>query len=91
MTLSGLRDSRYVINVTAQDPPLIFFNNQITNMDNLEQELKQIAQKQPGVNVVLRADQNVSHGVVTDILNRAFAAGVNVLIATQPAVPAAMP
>ncbi|MDR0532458.1 MAG: biopolymer transporter ExbD [Verrucomicrobiales bacterium] len=91
MTLSGLRDSRYVINVTAQDPPLIFFNNQITNMDNLEQELKQIAQKQPGVNVVLRADQNVSHGVVTDILNRAFAAGVNVLIATQPAVPAATP
>ena len=79
----GVRDSRYIINVTAQNPPLIFFNNQLIAMDKLEAELKEIAAKQPNASVVLRADENVSHGVVTEIMNHAFKAGVQPLIATQ--------
>ena len=80
----GVRDIRYIINVTSQDPPVIFLNDQIMPLDKLEAEIKEIARRQTDATVVLRADRNVPHGFVTDILTRALAAGVGVVIATRP-------
>ncbi|MDR1145623.1 MAG: biopolymer transporter ExbD [Verrucomicrobiales bacterium] len=86
LTGSGLNGIRYVINVTAQEPPLIFFNNQIIGLAELQAELRQLAARQPGVMVALRADQRVPYGMIMDIMSRALDAGVQVLNATQPAV-----
>ncbi|MDD5262271.1 MAG: biopolymer transporter ExbD [Methylacidiphilales bacterium] len=80
----GIRDIRYVLNVTAQDPPVIFLNDQVITMEKLEGELKRISKKQADATVVLRADRNVPHGFVTEILTHALAADVGVVIATQP-------
>jgi biopolymer transport protein ExbD len=81
---SGIRDTRYVVTVTAQDPPLIFFNNQIINLEGLESELKQLATKQPNATVVLRADQRVPYGAIMDIKSRMLDAKVSVFEATVP-------
>jgi biopolymer transport protein ExbD len=84
---SGIRDTRYVVTVTAQDPPLLFFNNQIISVEGLEAELKQLAARQPNAKVVLRADQGVPYGTIMDIKSRMLSAGVEVFEATQPAAP----
>ncbi|MDR1191160.1 MAG: biopolymer transporter ExbD [Verrucomicrobiales bacterium] len=86
-TSSGMRDIRYVINVTAQNPPLIFFNNQLVTLEDLQAELKQLAARQPNTVVALRADQQVPYGAVVDIMTRAINAGVHILNATQPPAP----
>jgi biopolymer transport protein ExbD len=83
---TGVTDSRYVINVTAQQPPLIFLNDQLTSLDRLKDVLIEIAREETEVTVILRVDQAVSHGFVTEIMNKALEAGVSVLIATQPVV-----
>jgi biopolymer transport protein ExbD len=79
----GLSDVRYVINITAQDPPLVFFNNQLVSAEQLGAELQQLAAKQPKATVVVRADGGVPHGMVTQVMNQAFAARLEVLNATQ--------
>lgn len=81
---TGVSDSRYIINVTDQKPPLVFLNDQIITLDQLSKDLRLIANRSGDVTVILRADQEVSHGFVTAIMNRALEAGVSVLIATQP-------
>ncbi|NJK92000.1 MAG: hypothetical protein HC904_09350 [Blastochloris sp.] len=81
---SGISDSRYIINVTAQEPPLIFLNDQRLSLEALSAELQTLARKDAESTVILRADQEVPHGFVTEIMNRALEAGVSVLIATQP-------
>ena len=87
----GVRHVRYIINVTSQNPPVIFLNDQILPLEKLEIELKDIAKRQTDATVVLRADRNVPHGFVTDILTHALAAGVRVVIATRPAEDAPAP
>jgi biopolymer transport protein ExbD len=81
---SGVSNVRYIINITAQEPPMIFFNNQRVSMEQLEAELRQIAGHQSGLYVVVRADERVPYGTVTEVINRVYAAGINnVLSATQ--------
>ena len=80
----GVRDVRFIINVTAQNPPVVFLNDQVVPMEKLESELRSIAKRRADATVVLRADRNVPHGVVTEILSHALASGVGVLIATLP-------
>ena len=84
MLKSGVSNVQYVINITSQTPPQIFFNNQIVSLEQLEAELKQLAEKQPAAYVVVRADTQVPYGTVTEVMNRVYAAGINnVLSATQ--------
>jgi biopolymer transport protein ExbD len=80
-------DSRYIINITAQKPPLMFLNDQVTTLERLGKDLKSISKNESEVTVILRADQEVPHGFVTEVMNIALQAGVSVLIATQPGLP----
>ncbi|MDZ4787903.1 MAG: biopolymer transporter ExbD [Blastochloris sp.] len=81
---TGVSDSRHIINITAQKPPVVFLNDQITSLDQLSKDLNVISKKDVDVTVILRADQDVPHGFVTQIMNIALETGVSVLIATQP-------
>lgn len=83
---TGVSDSRYIVNITAQEPPLMFLNDQVTTLEGLSRDLKAIAKNESEVTVILRADQEVSHGFVTEVMNLALQAGVSVLIATQPQI-----
>ena len=80
---AGVRDSRYVITVTADVPPLIFFNDKQMNLAELKTRLTELAEAKGDVNVVLRADQEVKHGTVVRIMNYAIQAGLPILVATQ--------
>ncbi len=80
---AGVRDSRYVINITAQDPPKIFFNDQLVTLEKLEGQLNRIGRRSEDPQIIIRADRAVPHGTVTEILNTAIRAGLSVVIATQ--------
>jgi biopolymer transport protein ExbD len=79
----GITNSRYVINVVNNTPPMIFFNDQITDLKNLAGQLETIATDRGERTVVLRADKDVSHGTVTEIMGLAIKARVSVLLATD--------
>ncbi|MEM6822756.1 MAG: biopolymer transporter ExbD [Verrucomicrobiota bacterium] len=80
---AGVRDSRYVINITAQQPPKIFFNDQLVSMDKLSKQLGRLGRRTDDTQIIIRADQEVSHGTVIEILNLAIRSGLSVIIATQ--------
>ncbi|MEM9398873.1 MAG: biopolymer transporter ExbD [Verrucomicrobiota bacterium] len=80
---AGVRDSRYIITVTSDLPPLIFFNDKQLDMMQLEKRLRELADDKSDVTVVLRADRDVSHGVVVEIMNHAIKVGLPMLLATQ--------
>lgn len=90
----GITNSRYVINVVNNNPPMIFFNDQITDLKNLAAQLAAISSERGERTVVLRADKEVSHGTVSEILGLAIRARVSVLLASDtppPRPPGATP
>ncbi len=84
LTDGGVRDARFILNITAQDPPLMFLNDQLVQTTALDREFRRIARDQHDATLVLRADRAVSHGEVTRIMSQALQAGLFVLIATLP-------
>lgn len=84
LSQSGVRDSQFIVNVTAQDPPLVFINDQLTSLERLGVEFRRVARTKPDASIILRADRSVPHGLVTEIMGLALEAGVGVVIATKP-------
>jgi len=84
---SGVRDSRHIVTILAQEPPLIFFNDRKVARKRLESELQVLARRGEDVNLIIRADRAVSHGTVVEIMNTAIQAGLSVVIATKPDEP----
>jgi biopolymer transport protein ExbD len=87
----GITNSRYVINVVNNNPPMIFFNDQITDLKNLAAQLAAISNERGERTVVLRADKDVSHGTVSEILGLAIRARVSVLLASDTPPPRPAP
>jgi len=89
----GVTNVRHILAIAAADPPLIFFNDQITDREKLTDQFEKIAGDGKGNSLVIKADRSVPYGTVVDIMNQALAAGLSVVVATQGqiAVPEALP
>jgi biopolymer transport protein ExbD len=63
----------------------IFVNDRPVTIDRLEQQLHETLGKKPDVPLVLRADQNVPHGLVVRVMDIAKKIGIRrIVIATKP-------
>jgi biopolymer transport protein ExbD len=82
---SGISSTRSILSITAQNPPMLFLNDQVIALDRLEGEFRRMARANSNASIVVRADAEVPHGLVTEVMGRALEAGVAVVIATKPA------
>ena len=72
---------------------LVFFNNEPTTLEKLRTSLRTAAHESRNVELVIKADRQVSHAAVVQIMSMAFEAGISAVnLATRPEVaPAAAP
>jgi biopolymer transport protein ExbD len=76
--------------VTVARDDLLFFNNQPVPLEKLEQALRDAIQQGRGRELIIKADKQVSHGTVTDIMSAALRAGIPMVnIAARPELPPA--
>jgi len=81
-------------NVKTQDEPLmltvnkkgdIFIENHPVSLDSLELKIQKIFQNRREKEILLRADKDVSYGVVIDVIARVKKAGIDKLgMVTEP-------
>jgi biopolymer transport protein TolR len=81
-------------NIKSQDEPLmltvnkkgdIFIENQSVTLDSLEVKIQKIFQNRREKEILLRADKDVSYGVVIDVIARVKKAGIDKLgMVTEP-------
>ena len=79
----GVADTRYVITATAGLKPQIFFNDRVTDLAKLRVELARIAKAEPRAAVVIRADRELRHGVVTQLLDVVVQNGLSAVLASK--------
>jgi biopolymer transport protein ExbD len=78
-----------VVTVTSKN--LLFFNNQPTTLADLQKALREEARRTPNQELIIKADKQVPHGTVVEIMNIAFKAGVHgINLATRPETPMTM-
>ncbi|HUI05464.1 MAG TPA: biopolymer transporter ExbD [Verrucomicrobiae bacterium] len=65
--------------VTVTRDNLLFFNNQPTTLETLEQSLRAAVQQGRGRELIIKADRQVAHGTVTQIMSVALKAGITVV------------
>jgi biopolymer transport protein ExbD len=87
---TGASFQNLVVTVTRDN--LYFFKDQPIALDALRLAFEKAARETRNPELVVKADQQVTHGTVSKIESMAFEAGIHVvLIATRPEVPAAGP
>ncbi|MBC8206519.1 MAG: biopolymer transporter ExbD [Kiritimatiellales bacterium] len=80
----GIRFNDMVLSISREG--LIFFDDELVSLDRLQPALRAAAQAQPGVALILEADQSIQQSTVTAVYDAAAAAGFRqVFIATQNA------
>lgn len=62
--------------LTIDEKREIFLNNQKIQESDLPARIRQLLKEKPGMNLVLRADKNVPHGYVIEILDQVRNEGV---------------
>ena len=76
--------------VTAARDNLLFFNDQPVTMDKLEQTLRDAVQQGHGHELIIKTDQQVSHGTEMQIMEAATRAGITTVnMAARPESSAA--
>jgi biopolymer transport protein ExbD len=71
--------------VTAARDDLLFFNEQPITMDKLEQTLRDAVQQGHGHELIIKTDQQVSHGTEMQIMGAATRAGITTVnMAARP-------
>jgi len=83
----GASDTRYVITATAGATPQIFFNDRVTDLAKLRAEMARLAQSEPRAVVVIRADRELRHGVVAQILDCVVQNGLSAVLASRASAP----
>ena len=72
-----------MITATAGLKPQIFFNDRVTDLAKLRVELARIAKAEPRAAVVIRADRELRHGVVTQLLDVVVQNGLSAVLASK--------
>ena len=72
---SGEASDRNVF-LTIDQTHQIFLNNALVGQDKLGEEIRDLLQKRPDMNLIVRADKNISHGEVISILDQIRSQGV---------------
>lgn len=71
--------------VTVTRDQLLFFNNQPTTLEKFQSALAAAVRQNHQTELIIKADRQVSHGAVVELMNVALKAGVTrVNIATRP-------
>jgi biopolymer transport protein ExbD len=71
--------------ITVKNDNLLFFKEQVISLDDLGGALKTAIRGTRDAELIIKADQQVSHGTVVKIMDIAFEAGINAVnIATRP-------
>ena len=77
--------------VTVTSGNLLFFNNRSMTPVDLQKALREEVRKAPNQELIIKADKQVPHGVVVEVMNIAFKAGIHdVNLATRPETPMTM-
>lgn len=77
------KEENMVVTLTQENQ--IFFNNERTTLEGLERRIRRMIRKNPAGTLIIKADTNVRHGSVVEIMNIAKKTGVvNMAIATKP-------
>jgi biopolymer transport protein ExbD len=75
--------------VTVTRDNLIFFNNQLTTLDSLRKSLHLAAGQFPRKELIIKADRQVPHGTVVQVMSLALEAGITAVNwATRPEITA---
>jgi len=73
--------------VTVTRDNLIFFNNQVITLDNLGSTLRVAGGKFPRQELIIKADRQVPHGTVVQIMSLALESGITAVNwATRPEI-----
>jgi len=62
----------------------LFFNNQITTLEGLQRSLREAGRRSRNPELVVKADSQVPHGTVMQIMSMAMEAGFAVNLAARP-------
>jgi biopolymer transport protein ExbD len=73
--------------VTVTRDKLLFFNNQPTTLEKFQRSLAIAVRQNPRSELIIKADRQVPHGAVVELMSVALKAGVTVVnLATRPEV-----
>jgi biopolymer transport protein ExbD len=75
---SPITTFQYLVLTVTRDN-LMFFNDQPVPLEKLEQALREAIQKGRGRELIIKADKQVSHGTVTQIMGIALKAGITMV------------
>jgi biopolymer transport protein ExbD len=67
------------ITITVAPGDKVFLNGKEVSLDDLTGQLKTLVQQKPTAMVMISADKSVTHGDVTQVMSRAYVAGVTKL------------
>jgi biopolymer transport protein ExbD len=67
------------ITITVAPGDKVFLNGKEVSLDDLTDQLKTLVQQKPTAMVMISADKSVTHGDVTQVMSRAYVAGVTKL------------
>ncbi|MCI0412631.1 biopolymer transporter ExbD [bacterium] len=62
--------------LTIDQAHQIYLNNSLVTQDKLGESIRQLLAKRPDLNLIVRADKNISHGEVISILDEVRSQGV---------------
>jgi len=87
---SGTHYNKFdTILITLSREGMVFFNDELTNLDSLSASIAQAAYKNPEVSILIQADGNIDYGDLVRIYNMASDAGIESITMATSITPEA--